>query len=84
MAYELNPGSGNIFKNQYKKEDRHPDYKGQVRTPDGQVLDVALWIKDGKKGKFFSVSLQEPRQQEGRAPRAVDNRADDFDDDVPF
>jgi hypothetical protein len=81
MAFELNNGQGTIFKNQYKNSDKHPEYKGTVKTPDGQVLEIALWVKEGRKGKFFSAKLQEPRERSESGPPPA---ADDFDDDVPF
>jgi len=83
MAYEIKPGNGSIFRNQYKKEDKHPDYKGQVRTPDGQLLDVACWLKEGKNGKFFSVSLKAPRDDDG-APSGRTPPAGSIDEDIPF
>lgn len=61
MAYELKPGQGSIFKNHNKKEDKHPDYSGTIMTPTGETYRIALWVKDGKKGKFFSVKTDYPR-----------------------
>jgi hypothetical protein len=63
MAFELNNGQGTIFKNKYKNSDKHPDYRGTIKTPSGEVLEIALWVKDGKNGKFFSASIQEPRAE---------------------
>lgn len=61
MAYELKNGQGSIFRNTNKKEDKHPDYNGKIKTPDGKEWDLSLWVKDSKNGnKFFSVAVKEP------------------------
>ena len=55
--FELKPNTGFIFKNE-KKADTHPDYKGRIDV-DGVEKEIALWVKEGKKGKFFSVKISE-------------------------
>ncbi|MDQ3748023.1 MAG: DUF736 domain-containing protein [Acidobacteriota bacterium] len=50
--------TGMIFKNE-KNNERQPDYKGQVNVR-GEQLEVAMWIKEGAKGKYFSVKFSEP------------------------
>jgi len=83
MAFELRNGQGTIFKNKYKNSDNHPDYRGEFKTPDGELLEIALWVKEGKNGKFFSASVQEPRERS--APKDYAPGADDnTDGDVPF
>lgn len=57
MSYD-NTNSGAIFKND-KKADNHPDYKGKINVK-GEDFDIALWVKDGKNGKFFSAKISEP------------------------
>lgn len=52
--------TGAIFKNENKKAENHPDYKGKVNV-NGREMEVALWLKTSAKGlKFFSVSFSEP------------------------
>lgn len=58
--------SGTVFPNKYKKEDKHPDYKGNALI-EGKLWDVAMWKKSGKNGEFWSLSLSVPRQQ-GQQP----------------
>lgn len=73
MAYEHRPGQGSMFNNDYKDTDRHPDMKGQLMTPDGQLWDVAGWWKDGRNGQFLSLNVQEPYRRPGEyseRPRA--------------
>lgn len=77
MENKLNTGA--IFKNTNKKADNHPDYKGKVNV-NGKEMEVALWVKQGKAGSFFSASFSEPYvPQEERRPIG-----DSIDDDLPF
>ena len=58
METRINTGA--IFKNDNKKAENHPDYKGKVNV-NGKEMEVALWMKTSAKGvKFFSVSFSEP------------------------
>ena len=58
METRINTGA--IFKNENKKAENHPDYKGKVNV-NGKEMEVALWMKTSAKGvKFFSVSFSEP------------------------
>ena len=64
--YQPKPGSGSIFKNDRKEKESQPDYRGEILTPEGQALEISLWVKEGKKGKFFSASVKPKRErQEG-------------------
>ena len=57
---EQKNNTGAIFKNDNKKADNHPDYKGKVNV-NGKEMEIALWMKTSAKGvKFFSVSFSEP------------------------
>ena len=64
MAYELKPGQGTIFKNSKKEKETHPEYKGEIMTPSGEKLEIALWVKEGKKGKFFSAAIKPPYKKD--------------------
>lgn len=63
MSYTNKPGTGVIFKNDKKQKENQPDYKGTINV-DGKDLDIALWVKEGKKGKFFSVAIKEKQVKE--------------------
>ena len=81
MAYEHKPNTGTIFKNTFKENSNQPDYKGEINV-DGTLKEVALWIKDGKNGKFFSVQVQAPYQKPGAQPQQqVTNTTEE---DIPF
>jgi hypothetical protein len=74
MAFEHRPNSGTLFKNDRKTAEKQPDWKGQINI-NGELYDIAAWVKEGKKGKFFSLSVSEPRQG-GRSGRN--------NEDIPF
>ena len=58
METRINTGA--IFKNDNKKAENHPDYKGKVNV-NGKEMEVALWMKTSAKGvKFMSASFSEP------------------------
>lgn len=58
--FEHRNGSGTLFPNDYKEASNHPDYKGELKTPEGKVYEVAGWVKQGQKGDFISLNIQEP------------------------
>ena len=76
---ENKTNTGAIFKNTNKKADNHPDYKGKVNV-NGKEMEVALWVKQGKNGSFFSASFSEPYV----APAQSQPIGDSMDDSLPF
>lgn len=65
MAYEQREGSGSIFVNK-KTKDSQPDWTGEAKYK-GELLRVSLWIKEGRNGNWFSMSIQ-PKQAGGARP----------------
>lgn len=65
MAFQLREGQGNLFKNQRKAAESHPDYKGQMMV-NGVMYDLAAWIKfpkeQGKK-TWMSLKLSLPQNK---------------------
>jgi hypothetical protein len=89
MAYELKPGQGTLFRNDKDGNDKRPDYRGELCLPDGSTLKLAGWVKEGKKGKFLSLSIDRPRDQgaddsfRGSSDRGLSGRDGDLED-APF
>jgi uncharacterized protein (DUF736 family) len=85
METKINTGA--IFKNENKKAENHPDYKGKVNV-NGKEMEVALWLKTSAKGlKFFSASFSEPYIKS--EPQIQNNEPQikeygDANDDLPF
>lgn len=74
------PGTGSFFKNSYKEEgSNQPDWKGKINH-EGELIEFAGWIKDGKKGKYISLSVDTPQDR----PSAPKRNAVQEDDDLPF
>ena len=79
--FEHRNGSGTLFINEYKEATNHPDYRGEMKTPDGKTYEVAGWVKQGQRGDFISLSIQEPYVKKGDAPSSASGVSDD---DLPF
>jgi hypothetical protein len=78
-----NTNSGTLFKNDMEgKSENFPPYGGSLNV-DGQEYWVSAWVKDGQKGKFFSLAI---KPKEARQERAAPARQEPAmaDDDIPF
>ena len=54
--------SGALFKEEDKKSEKHPDYKGNCLI-NGQKMYIAAWINTAESGKkYMSLSFSEPSQ----------------------
>lgn len=80
MAYEKREGSGVIFKNDKKGNEKAPDYSGTAFF-NGKDVKVALWVKEGAKGKFFSMKIEESAAPAENAKAA---EKEDDSDSLPF
>ena len=79
MTYEMKDGSFSLFKNDKKLTEKHPDYKGSIKI-NGVEHWFDAWLKEGKKGKFLSGRIGDPKQK-GFTPRGNDEmpiKDDDF------
>ena len=85
MKYEQKEGQGALFKNTEKKSEKHPDYRGDI-TIGGAKFWLSAWIKEGKKGKYMSVSAQPKTEKTaaGYKHNPAPGATDDLDSDVPF
>lgn len=88
MAYQHNNGQISIFKNEQKNAENQPDYKGYGKAPNGTDIEIALWVKDGQKGKFFSGRIEIKEQRNGAPQGQTQQRRDTTppptDDNLPF
>jgi hypothetical protein len=75
IATEQHDNSGILFRNDDKTKDSDRDYKGDA-TVSGVKYWVSGWIKQGKRGKFLTLSLK-PKEQRTAS-------AEDYSDDIPF
>lgn len=85
MSYD-NTNTGTLFKNDTEgKSENFPPYGGTINV-EGTEYWVSAWVKDGKKGKFFSLALK-PKEARGdqRNERKAPAKAEVVeDDDIPF
>jgi hypothetical protein len=83
MEYDNNM-SGVLFKNDKATNERAPGYTGKVNI-NGKDYRLAAWVKEGKKGKFFSLKVSEFENKEQQKPKpAPQTGFDDLDEDIPF
>jgi len=83
MAEFDNTNRGVLFKNQYRKTEKHPDYTGNINV-EGKELDLAAWVRKSKKGVvYISLSVSEPKVEDLTSEiESVYNQ--DIDEDIPY
>lgn len=84
MAYVPKESSGSLFKNDRKTSETHPDYSGTIMV-NGKEHWLSAWVKEGQKGKFFSVSIGKEKLPKGFIEAGSNELPKNtFQDDVPF
>jgi hypothetical protein len=90
-----NTNRWSLFKNDNRQSDKHPEYSGTLNV-DGVEYFLNGWIKEGKKGRFFSGSIKRKdkqamsnladdlRSNSPQAPARGRAPANDIDDSIPF
>lgn len=100
MAYdkpfEIKPGNFQLFKNHKKVDEKHADWTGTIKLPDGREYWFNMYNKEGAKGAYFSGYIGKEKQQlnapasfNSFAPSNVIGRPENYEtpaalDDVPF
>lgn len=57
MSYTQKDNSGTLFKNDRREKETHPNAKGTALI-DGVEYYISAWTKEGKAGKFQSLSFE--------------------------
>jgi hypothetical protein len=86
MSENKYPNSGALYKNDRMRPDRQdPEYNGSCEV-DGVEYWISAWLKEGKKGKFFSLSFKpkEKRDPMDQRPQSRPEPKPQNEDDPPF
>ena len=78
MAYKTKEGTGSLFPNDNKKEDKHPDYTGKAML-NGKLMQVAGCINEPESGKRhlgLKFSDFKPRSDEEKEYDTTSSTAD--------
>lgn len=80
MAYEHKDGSGTLFKADQKGNERAPSFRGELMLG-GTLYELAAWIKEGRSGKFFSLSA---KPKKARPAEKDSGNIASMNSDIPF
>lgn len=86
MSEYDNTNRGALFKNDKKETDNHPDYKGSLNVV-GIDYWISAWIKQGRSGKYMSLSVKPKDAPRTERPSGDDRRkqaAKGWDEDIPL
>lgn len=59
--------TGVLFRNDKQTTDKHPTHTGSINI-DGVEYWLSAWVKEGAKGKFFSLAVK-PKEQQSPTPK---------------
>jgi len=79
MAWEHREGSGSLFKNDQKGNEKAPGYRGEILLG-GVLYELAGWVKEGNTGKFFSLAGKPKEAKQAKPQGSIA----DMDSDIPF
>jgi hypothetical protein len=81
-----------LFKNDNRRDEKSPEYSGTLNV-DGVEYFLNGWVKEGKKGRFFSGSIKRKEgnpvaglrdELRANSPQAPARGRAPIDDDIPF
>ena len=75
---EKKDNSGVLFTNNKREKETHPHYNGKA-TINGTEYYVSSWVKEGKSGKFLSLSFKPVQEQPIQSGKPTYGNKD-FDD----
>lgn len=94
MSFQNKPGSGALFKNDRKTNERQPDWRGPFYEQIGDDIverEIAAWERVSAKGvRFLSLNVSDrlvPRKSPVEQSQSGTSHKDysrDFDDDIPL
>lgn len=68
MSFEPKDDTAQLFKNEKRESDKHPEYEGEfkIRCPHcagAQLGWIKAWVREAKNGKkFFSIAFKHRRK----------------------
>jgi hypothetical protein len=71
--------SGILFRNEDKQKEKDRDYRGEI-TINGVEHWLSGWIKEGRKGKFLSLSIK-PKDAPTKSDKPLEQ---EMGDEIPF
>lgn len=76
---EKRDNNGALFKAKANENPKWPQYEGSCMI-DGAEYWISAWVKDGAKGKFFSLAFKPKEARQEAKPR----QGVSVSDDIPF
>lgn len=88
MTFEAKNNSGALFRNDKREKETHPNARGTALI-DGVAYEISCWTKEGRNGKFQSLSFKrkdapDERQRTNDRDSYGNNVSDMTPDDLPF
>lgn len=65
--FQQRDGTGQLFRNDKATSEKHPSHKGTFLL-NGVTYEIAAWVKDGKRGRFFSLKVSEAGNRGAQDP----------------
>ena len=80
MAEYDNTNRWTLNKNDRRRNDKDAEYTGSINI-DGVDYWLNAWVKDGKRGKFFSGTVRPKQAASTTSDKPLNQQ---LDDDIPF